>query len=477
MEERGKMISEIIPSKDRESAVDALFHISMNLTTGDNEFDRTCRVINLISVGNKMDATTVNFIRNLIIGYRFNKKLFFEIITENIPFILFFISQEYSHAPEKLLSPWENILNEGAMTNITAYYYAKTLKFLSYLENAKDPRQQLVPNVQKMFGSGMSGNKDAVFDKDTLVQIRKEIMANAVVGDDEFHNCLQSAEKDYFERAYLKEVPANQEFTNCIIDVSRKGFVKVHRVFCVLSVINQFALDKKYVLENIYRTMEIVHALPRIISFIPELALVTDTSEKFTLQNTYDAAIDKNKELLNIAAVEKNTLKKDIKQKKQEISKLQGKCMNLQVKVDRLTESVESLKNKENTDDLKIKIESLEKEKRELDAKLNTVIAEKKELLSDLTKLSKDYKALNAKVHELHMDGKDLIPEVPDEEKANVLNDYSILIVGGTNNSGKLLKQQGFHSFDQAEDARRISKQVRKYDVVVICTKFCSHSM
>ena len=113
----------------------------------------TCLVANLPSLPDRLNATVLNIIRNMFLAYGTDKQMFFDLVATNVPFILRYFDGEYmSGDTTEPHTVWRDVFDNKDITNIPAYYHAKSIEFLLFLDSIK----KITPK-KSLCGSGMFG--------------------------------------------------------------------------------------------------------------------------------------------------------------------------------------------------------------------------------------------------------------------------------------------------------------------------------
>ena len=446
-------------------------------------FHRTLRLIQLLPCVSKMTAKTVNAIKNILIIYMHDKKRFLEFVMDYSLIVFFYIDALYylDDGSRKHLSTWKSLtdLPEG-LTNASAYYHAKTIEFYLYMDSIKQQKKQ-----PPLFGDGMFfipiSNKDDIPEKqfpgrEMMDLFTKEVYANCIA-DDIFMDCIKNIEEDNFEKIFHKDYDMPERYDNWSPNEINGHMLKASNVYRISSVIDHTEMPKDYVVHQPKSVIKIALLAPIIMEEISSSYYIEHTKYELVKGVEYELAKHENERILFSAKEETKKIKKELKEKKQEIVSLKGQLMSMQAKIDKAVALQNDTASKQEVvNELSAKLDKVNLKNDNLQEDLDKKNRECKTLLNDLEKLSKDYKALNAKVYTMQMNGQMIEPDISDLEMAETLNRYSILIVGGTNNIDKYLKEQGFTSFKRVENDRKIC-DVGNYDLVVICTKFCSHAL
>lgn len=179
----------------------------------------------------------------------------------------------------------------------------------------------------------------------------------------------------------------------------------------------------------------------------------------------------------NLLASQRLKQKSENTELKASIAKLNNELVALQRKNDLL------IKNKDNN--LTVDSEQLATYKKQ-NENLSNIISEKNDQIDLLTKeiegLRKQNELLQQDIDSLLENDDceeqfDLEIVSSQEDKIDFINQHNIVIIGGRYDLDVKLNKLGFTNYTQADTTSELKKNVLNPDVVIICSKFVSHSM
>lgn len=386
--------------------------------------------------------------------YISDKKKFFTMVIELAPHVILTMYKQYEDVNnqgklilpkrlnQKFITSRSDIEKDVTYTNFADFYFSAAIRFYTFIDEAchEINKKDNYFLEQDLFTEPVNVNEIYNFARRSYTRC---------LGTDEMSIAIKNNDITMIIK-YIKSFYCNAQVRLNRYSISGTNNIEQEVSYPVYMYLHYYLDDEKYIIDDF-----------KLIQNYIELKI--STLFEYYYYNLLDSQRLKQKS-------ENAELKANI-------AKLNEELRAMQRKNDSLTKA---RKNESSIDSEQLSLYKMQNEN------FSNIISEKNDQIDALTK---EIEALKKQNELLQQDIDSLLEDddsktqfeseiiVLQEDKIKFINQYNVVIVGGRYDLDVKLDKLGFTNYTQVDTTSELKKNVLNPDVVIICSKFVSHSM